>query len=111
MYQKVEKYKINFEFCQNDFQMALKTFFVVNENVFRAPKSTFDDSKTFVGPKNVFVFLFQRGGYFPDASLWNDRSRACTRGHLGSVIGRGHEGIQGQSGVGIKEGIEDKAKE
>ena len=66
MRQKVEKCKINFELCRNHFQRALKSFSVVTENGFQVPKLTFDDSKTFVGPKNVFVFLFQRGGYFPD---------------------------------------------
>ena len=64
--QKVEKCKINFELCRNHFQRALKSFSVVTENDFQAPKITFDDPKTFLGPKNVFHFLFQRGGYFPD---------------------------------------------
>ena len=66
--QKVEKCKINFELCQNDFQRALKSFSVVTENDFQVPKITFDDPKTFLGPKNVFHFLFQRGGYFPDVA-------------------------------------------
>ena len=64
MRQKVEKCKINFELCQNDFQRALKSFSVVTENGFQVPKITFDDSKTFVGPKNVFVFCFREGGTF-----------------------------------------------
>ena len=74
--QKVEKCKINFELCQNDFQRALKSFSVVTENDFQVPKITFDDPKTFLGPKNVFHFLFQRGGYFPDEGL-QQLDKAC----------------------------------